>query len=203
MVMIDYYPELAQDWSRTAEIVAEDYPWLLNRTSMSMRKTQLNSKLWLGDELEGQELGKVAVLGGWFCHYLTEILIGCLGAEHVTNYDIDPDAIALSRSTMHVTKPLICIMRKFAIPFLAKIKGDYDTIVNTSCEHMFPMKKIVDQHKGKLFVLQSSADRSYKDHINCVDNEFQLIEQSGLTDIVYAGQLEVSSTNTRIMVIGR
>ena len=76
-------------------------------------------------------------------------------------------------------------------------------IINTSCEHMMDMKLITKDHKDKIFALQSNDNSNVKWlHINCAMNTRDLIRQSGLTDIMYAGS-KVIYEHKRIMVIGK
>ena len=63
------------------------------------------------------------------------------------------------------------------------------------------MKLITKDHRDKIFVLQSNDNSNVKWlHINCAMNQGELIEQSGLTDIMYAGS-RVIYEHKRITVI--
>jgi len=54
-----------------------------------------------------------------------------------------------------------------------------------------------------LYILQSSNDTQYDDHINCVDDADELADQANLVDILYAGEKLLPNGMTRFMVIGR
>ena len=54
-----------------------------------------------------------------------------------------------------------------------------------------------------LFVLQSTDEDKYEDHINCVVDCDELAEQSGLTHVLYSGKKTLSNGMNRFMVIGR
>ena len=88
-----------------------------------------------------------------------------------------------------------------------KIQSGMDTIINCSCEHMYPMwkfRKINESIlKNPLYILQSSNDRQYDDHINCVDGVDELTDQSNIVDVMYSGEKQLSNGMTRYMVIGR
>jgi len=84
--------------------------------------------------------------------------------------------------------------------------GYFDLVINTSCEHMFPMKKFRELNGGNsnpIYVLQSSNDRQYDDHINCVDSADELADQAEIVDVMYSGEMKLSNGMTRYMVIGR
>ena len=91
------------------------------------------------------------------------------------------------------------------------VKGEknpdqFDLIINTSCEHMFPMWKFIEINPhliGNLFVLQSTNAKEFDDHINCVENENELVEQSMLSTILYKGKKKLSNGMDRFMVIGK
>jgi hypothetical protein len=81
----------------------------------------------------------------------------------------------------------------------------YDLIINTSCEHMFPMTRFYSLNKFKnypLYVLQSTDDEQWDDHINCVSSPDELIEQAKITEVLYSGKRELDNGMKRFMVIG-
>jgi hypothetical protein len=87
-----------------------------------------------------------------------------------------------------------------------KDPDQFDLIINTSCEHMFPMWKFRElnpQMLDRLFILQSTNAREFEDHINCVDSEDELIDQAMLGTILYKGRKKLSNGMTRFMVIGK
>ena len=95
-----------------------------------------------------------------------------------------------------------------------KNEESWDLIINTSCEHMFPMKKwkrinhySLDNLRGfkhnPYYILQSTSDDKWEDHINCVESADQLAEQAELTDILFSGSKILDNGLERFMVIGR
>ena len=54
-----------------------------------------------------------------------------------------------------------------------------------------------------LYILQSSNDTQYDDHINCVDDADELADQACLVDVMYSGEKLLPNGMTRFMVIGR
>ena len=81
----------------------------------------------------------------------------------------------------------------------------YQLIINTSCEHMFPMTRFYSLNKFKIppvYVLQSTDDSEWDDHINCVSSAEELIEQSKITEVLYSGEQKLDNGMKRFMVIG-
>jgi hypothetical protein len=68
---------------------------------------------------------------------------------------------------------------------------------------MWKLRELNPQLLGKLFVLQSTNAREFEDHINCVDSEDELVDQSMLGDILYKGSKVLDNGLTRFMVIGK
>ena len=78
-------------------------------------------------------------------------------------------------------------------------------IINFSCEHMYYMKKIKELNPAlnPIYVLQSTNETKYDDHINCVKDEKELTEQGDLTEIYFSGSKVLDNGMTRFMVIGK
>ena len=83
----------------------------------------------------------------------------------------------------------------------------YDVVVNTSCEHMFPMwkfREINPQLEDAIYVLQSTNQtEECPDHINTVEEPEQLAEQARLMEVWFAGKKVLQNGFTRFMVIGK
>ena len=86
-------------------------------------------------------------------------------------------------------------------------EGPFDTIINTSCEHMYPMRKFRNLNNrfagDPLYVLQSTDDEQYDDHINCVSGPEELAKQADFTEVLYSGKKVLDSGMNRFMVIGK
>ena len=85
-----------------------------------------------------------------------------------------------------------------------QINSNYDLIINTSCEHMYPMKKIKELNPDlkAWFVLQSTNENKFEDHINCVNSAEELAQQSEMKEVLYQGEKLLNNGMTRFMVIG-
>ena len=188
-----------------------------------MNASQVEGKLWLGNQLIklGVVPDHVALLGGWYAHYLTAILIDNVGAKYVTNFEIDHDAHFISfkfnRRYKDEPRKYRSMRRNVMDKSLRYVKTlddtqekdaqVYDVVVNTSCEHMFPMWKFRElnpQLEDSLFVLQSTNQtENCPDHINPVENEDELIEQARLMDVWFSGKKKLLNGFERFLVIGK
>ena len=222
---IKYTPEMANNWSRAYIETHRERPWAFQRLVDASTTSQLESKFWLTEELSNtNESPKSAVLlGGWFAHVITSLLLDYTSVQKVTNFEIDEDAHFISykfnrrykKKEEYGDAQYRSIRRNVLFESLKGVEtftGDgkdpdqFDLVINTSCEHMFPMwkfREINPQLLGKLFVLQSTNAREYDDHINCVDSEDELIDQAMLSEVMYKGRKELSNGMTRFMVIGK
>ena len=222
---IKYTPEMANNWSRAYIETHRERPWAFQRLVDASTTSQLESKFWLTEELSNvNESPKSAVLlGGWFAHVITSLLLDYTSVEKVTNFEIDEDAHFISykfnrrykKKEEYGDAQYRSIRRNVLFESLKGVEtftgegkdpDQFDLVINTSCEHMFPMWKFRElnpQLLGKLFVLQSTNAREFEDHINCVDSEDELVDQSMLGDILYKGSKVLDNGITRFMVIGK
>ena len=78
-------------------------------------------------------------------------------------------------------------------------------IINTSCEHMYHMKKFKELNPAlnPIYILQSTNDTKYDDHINCVNSAEELTKQADLKEIYFSGLKVLDNGMTRFMVIGK
>jgi len=225
-VNLQFTPELANDWKNamlaSSELNAGNYHYMTRRVLDSMNASQLVSKLWLVEELVKLDIKpkRVAILAGWFAQYIVPLLYDNFESiEWIKNFEIDQDVKEISykfnkrykdqvRYKMNMrdvmTKPLKYIKNpNVPIP----PEDIYDMIINCACEHMYPMWKFRELNKtvqkNPLYILQSSDDDQYDDHINCVNSEEELIDQARIKDVMYSGSKLLSNKSTRFMVIGR
>ena len=85
------------------------------------------------------------------------------------------------------------------------LEEDFDIIINCSCEHMYPMTKFYEWNpelQDPIYVLQSTDDDQYDDHINCVGSPQELADQAKIAHVLYADTLRLSNGMNRFMVIG-
>jgi hypothetical protein len=212
MEYLKFTPELAHDWKNA---LSSSEPYLLKRVLDSMNRSQLESKLWIVNELSELMLfpKSVALLGGWYANYIVPLLIEH-GVELIHNFEIDEDAKAISykfNKTYKDKKQYKCDIVNTMFDSVwnkqKKTEPVFDFIINTSCEHMFPMRRFRELNKklsgNPIYVLQSTNEDKYEDHINCVSGPEELAEQAELTNVVYSGTKVLDNGMNRFMVIGR
>ena len=211
MEYLKFTPELAHDWKNA---LSTSEPYLLKRVLDSMNQSQLESKLWIIQELIKLEIKpkRVAILAGWYSQYIIPLLIEH-GVEFIYNFEIDRDAKDISykfnkrykdqeKYECHITDIMFKeIWRK------EENYGAFDVLINTSCEHMFPMRRFRELNKNlsgnPIYVLQSTNEDKYEDHINCVSGPEELAEQAELINVVYSGTKVLDNGMKRFMVIGK
>ena len=203
---IKYTPELSNNWSRAWSETQKQRPWQSKRLLDSATTSQLQGKLWLINELQKLDLKftKVCLVGGWFAQLITPLLFDNFKVDIIHNYDIDEDAqlISYKFNRRYKEGDRYRAIRKNLL--IHPLKEEYDLVINTSCEHMYPMKKFreLNPELKSWFVLQSTNETKFDDHINCVNSTKELAEQGELKQILYEGQLTLDNGMTRFMVIG-
>ena len=203
---IKYTPELSNNWSRAWTETQKQRPWQFKRLTNSSTTSQLQGKLWLINELQKLDLKftKVCLIGGWFAQFITPLIFDNFKVDIIHNYDIDEDAQKISYKFNRRYKEEGKYKAIRTNTLIHPLKEEYDIIINTSCEHMYPMKKFreLNPNLKSWFVLQSTNEDKFDDHINCVNSTKELVEQGKLKQVLYEGQLTLDNGMTRFMVIG-
>ena len=203
---IKYTPELSNNWSRAWTETQKQRPWQFKRLTNSSTTSQLQGKLWLINELQKLDLKftKVCLIGGWFAQFITPLIFDNFKVDIIHNYDIDEDAQKISYKFNRRYKEEGKYKAIRTNTLIHPLKEEYDIIINTSCEHMYPMKKFreLNPNLKAWFVLQSTNENKFDDHINCVNSTKELAEQGKLKQVLYEGQLTLDNGMTRFMVIG-
>ena len=212
MEYLKYTPEVARDW-KNAINSSEGY--LRKRVLDSMNESQLVSKLWLVEELSNLNVKPVniSLLAGWFAQYIVPLLYDNFESiEWIENFEMDRDvkSLAYKFNTRYKKddKYKVSIRNVMFGNLISLSSPTFDTVINCSCEHMYPMSKFKELKNtgvddNALYILQSSNDTQYDDHINCVNDADELADQANLIDILYAGKKLLPNGMTRFMVIGR
>jgi len=212
MEYLKYTPDMAKDW-KNAINASEGY--LRKRVADSMNESQLVSKMWLVEELSNLNVKPVniSLLAGWFAQYIVPLLYDNIESiEWIENFEMDRDIkqVAYKFNTRYKkdNKYKISIRNVMFGNLISLSSPTFDTVINCSCEHMYPMSKFkklknTGVNDDALYILQSSNDTQYDDHINCVNDADELADQANLAEILYAGERLLPNGMTRFMVIGR
>jgi hypothetical protein len=168
---------------------------------------QFDSKQWLINELTKiHTLSDVLVLGAWFPTMISYLLdLNCVSYKSLTCVDSDASVKPIADiyfNALHTTNKTINITADARDYMRVSDLSAYDTVINTSCEHMaFDMKEII--HDAEIvYAFQSNNYFGINGHINCKTSLNEFTESTGLTQILYQGELD-KEKYTRYMVIGK
>lgn len=214
---IKFTTEIAEDWKSVLSLVHHDeYKHCIKRIRDASTSSQLQSKLWLVSEIInlGINVERVALLGGWYANFIVPLLIDELGASFIHNFEIDQDVKQLSYKFNKRYKDekiykcyIVDVMFSPIWQYMKQGESGFDLVINTSCEHMFPMRKFLKMNRGffdnSIYVLQSTDDEQYDDHINCVSSPDELAEQANFVDVLYSGTKILDNGMNRFMIIGK
>jgi hypothetical protein len=212
MEYLKYTPEMARDWKNAINSLDG---YMEKRVWDSMNESQLVSKMWLVKELSNLNVKPVniSLLAGWFAQYIVPLLYDNIKSiEWIENFEMDRDIkrVAYKFNTRYKKddKYKVTIRNVMFGNLISLSSPTFDTVINCSCEHMYPMSKFKElKNTGvsddALYILQSSNDTQYDDHINCVNDADELADQANLAEILYAGEKLLPNGMTRFMVIGR
>ena len=188
---------------KTAASLGFDFYHFLDSFSQS----QIESKSWLVDTLSMFNINNahIQLFGGWNGILITRLLTQNLNLKRIHNIDLDEKSIRVFMRYREFTndKRLESTCGDVMTPH--KYDSSIDIVINTSSEHMPNLKEIIKDKEYKpecLFALQSNNMFHIKDHINCVNNEDELIKKSGLSKVMYKGFLDMPNGYKRFMVIG-
>ena len=148
------------------------------------------------------EDSNVAILGSWYASILLPLLHDKV--NEIWPIDIDEQAIKIGKNMFFPNLENV----KWAVGdvFEKSIAKDYEkinVIINTSCEHMSPMKEWKYWWPGMIFALQSNNMFGIEGHINCVNSidefEDQLPEGA---KVVFREEIK-DTRGTRYMLVGK
>jgi len=173
----------------------------------SIHPNQIACKSWLVEELSKLpvEFPKIQLYGGWYGFPLIDFLLEEFTIEFIQNIDLDEEAIAIYNKhkwERNIKYTLKSFISDVSVPH--KYDKSIDLVINTSSEHMPDLPILIKNKDYKnecVFALQSNNMFHHDDHINCVNDVEELIEKSGLTNILYSGTLDLDDYQ-RYMVIG-
>lgn len=177
------------------------------RTLESFWKGQVNSKVWLVEQLEKtfsryHKERRIAIYGGWN-GVLSSILFNSnIAIEHITSVDIDPICEEIA-STVNKRqemdgkfKAVTADMVDYAVPA--------NIVINTSCEHITQEqyeKWLNNQPDDALFVIQSNNYFELEEHIRCATDIDDFMRISKIKPY-WRGEFKTPKY-TRYMIIGK
>ena len=183
---------------------------------------QLESKLWLVEELKKQkvDLGTVFLCAGWYATLATMLFESNINIDKIRSFDIDESCVDIAEV---FNKPWVMEDWQFKASIQNIHDIDYnnhtysvkrsdgsslnltdspDTIINTSCEHIEDFDAwFAKIPKGKLICLQSNDYVAIDEHVNCVNDIYEFKDMAPMSTLLYMGMRELPKY-TRFMLIG-
>lgn len=165
----------------------------------SLSKCQLVSKFRLIELLQfnAGTLGDIVIAGGWYGQLATMLSDADLGASY-TGVDFDRSIQAIAeRLNRHIDYThVVGDMYEFGY-------DGYDTVINTSCEHIADLREWLDLlPKGTKVVLQSNNYFELEEHINCSATLNEFIDKADLSEVIMLDEIEMP-IYTRYTIVGR
>ena len=175
------------------------------RTLESFWKGQVNSKVWLAENLLGfvpvRPLN-IVIYGGWNGVLASILFNSRLPLNSITSVDIDPVCEDIA-NTVNKRQEM---QGKFSAVTadMCEYTTNADVVINTSCEHITQEQYeqwLNNQPDDALIVLQSNNYFKHEEHVRCSIDLDDFIKMSNI-QVLYSGELETPKYN-RYMVIGK
>lgn len=213
-----YYPDHADQIDKLAQIIEEN-PDLNWKDALS--RNQIKSKLWLLEKIQEHgvtsksqiknilEPQTIILVGGW-----VGILPWLMTLSDFEFYKLvhTPELINvdLDKTVHSAAEKLIGETPKFKYRSLAKDIKKYNftqhknlIVIDTIVEHFKDHGKWVKSlPKGTVVVLQGNNMFDVPDHVNCHNSLEEFVESSGLSTILWSGELILNKC-LRFMAIGK
>lgn len=181
--------------STTAKLIKK-YPERASDIVQSFNYKQVLCKDWLVSKLYEYQLTSfenIHIVGCWYGQIIVPRLRGISG--EIILYDIDRLTIKLARRYLEYFDR---VSFKVGDATEKSFKNPNDLVINTSAEHMPPLKI-----KRGTFAIQSNDYTSISDHTNCVISADELRSNYNFKPhhILYSGEKQFDNY-TRFMIVG-
>ena len=177
------------------------------RTLESFWKGQVNSKVWLIEQLQKilnaqQSKTTVVIHGGWNGVLSSLLFNSNINVKHITSVDIDP----LCEEIANTINKQQEIDGKFTAVTADMCTHVYDAqvVINTSCEHITQSQYnqwLLNVPEDSYIVLQSNNFFELEEHIRCAVSVDDFVKMSNI-QVLYKGELQTPKYN-RYMIIGK
>lgn len=206
-----------RNWGDGLDKINHEMPWKHEDFRKSLNPNTMDAAIWLVEELkkfvDPKKQLDITVLNSWLGFPLVPLLCENLNVKKINLIDIDNDALELSKvfNRYYSEKDIELNHINWDIPFaFHDINAlETDVVISMVCETMYPLKKMRTANKNCIFACQSSNVFREMYGINCVPSIEDHIENVGITNVSYQGQIEQSYWSwdgkvnfDRFMVIG-
>lgn len=175
----------------------------------SLNHTQFESKLKLLEYIDLLGIinknSNISVLGCWF----NSIIAGVLSdkVKNITGYDMDKSAIQIGKNIFRDHNNVDFFHLDIFETIKERIEKT-DLLINTSCEHMKPMKYWPFWNKIKkntYIAFQSHNNNKIEGHINCVQSieEFKNQLPKNIKILLEKELIETNREGIRFTIIGK
>ena len=175
------------------------------RTLESFWKGQVNSKVWLAENLIGfvpvRPLN-IVIYGGWNGVLASILFNSNIAVKRITSVDIDPvcEDIATTVNKRYE------MQGKFSAVTadMCEYTTNADVVINTSCEHVTQEQYerwLNNQPDDAVFVLQSNNYFTHNEHVRCAIDLTDFTRMSKIKPF-YRGTLDTPKYE-RYMIIGK
>jgi hypothetical protein len=174
------------------------------RTLESFWKGQVNSKVWLAEnllEFVPVRPLNIVIYGGWNGVLASILFNSNIAVQRITSVDIDPVCEDIANT---VNRRYLDDNKFSAVTAdMCEHTSDADVVINTSCEHITQEqynKWLSNQPNNATIVLQSNNYFELDEHIRCSSSVDDFIKMSNI-QVLYKGELETPKYS-RYMIIG-
>jgi hypothetical protein len=156
-----------------------------HRTLESFWKGQVNSKVWLAENLIGfvpvRPLN-IVIYGGWNGVLASILFNSNLSIQYITSIDIDPvcENIANTVNRRYLDKNKFTAI---TADMTTVTDESADVVINTSCEHITQQqydKWLSNQPNDAVVALQSNNYFNLDEHIRCSENLEDFVQMSNI-----------------------
>jgi hypothetical protein len=207
-----------RNWGEGLEKISHEMPWKHEDFRKSLNPNTMDAAIWLVEELKKHvDFTKkldITILNSWLGFPLVPLLCENLSVKKLNLIDIDKDALELSKvfNKYYTEKDIELSHLNWDVPFAYHDINSLNTdvVISLGCETMYPLKNMTTANSDCIFACQSSNVFREMYGINCVPTLEDHIENVGVKDVLYSGNINQFYWSwdgkvdfDRFMVIGR
>lgn len=200
-ISLDYFHKIIREIKNNESIYLDIID------SFSPNQFKAKTKLFnLLDKLDILDTNlNVVIFGSWYGSILIPYLAPKV--KYITTIDMDDTAVRISKNKFFSDfNNINYITSDIFTNCFEKTYNNTNLIINTSCEHMPPMKMWPywnEISSGTYFAFQSNDMKHIKDHINCVFSIEEFKNQLPLNSEILLTDEISDDRGTRFTIIGR